>query len=385
MSPIETNKAAIPLNANASQFAVANAWEKFVGTGELNQKRLRPVIADSWLRCRKLGINPLSNRARSVISKEEVEAKLHTENFGISGMNVFDRMSNTVEDTGHALVLADHTGCILYSVFHKHIQEHLERVNFRPGGEWHTDAVGPNGIGTTLSVGKPEVVMGTEHYCQGWKPWVCYGAPIHNPSNHAVLGVVDITGPANKICVEAMALAISIAHSIESDLSVLQLTKREKLRQAYRNLQMKWSNDASISVDEYGFVIDMNSHANELLKTPSCILNQSIHLYFPSLTRYINACITNGVEIECEIELEKTLIDSARFQLTPIIENGERLGCFIMLIGGGEIHYDLTSLRSNEDELIRKTLAQTNGNISKAARILNIDRTTIYRRLKNWQ
>ncbi|MFT5396457.1 MAG: transcriptional regulator of acetoin/glycerol metabolism [Gammaproteobacteria bacterium] len=384
MSQVESIKAAIPLNASASQYAVRNAWEKFVSTGELNHKRLRPVIADSWLRCHELGINPLGTRARSVISKEEIEAKLHTENFGISGVNVFNRMSNTVEDTGHALVLADHTGCILYSVFHKHIQDHLERVNFRPGGEWHTDAVGPNGIGTTLSVGKPEVVMGTEHYCQGWKPWVCYGAPIHNPSDHSVLGVVDITGPANKICVEAMALAISIAHSIESDLSVLQLTKRDKLRQAYRSLQIRWPNDASIAVDEYGFVIDMNSHADTLLNTPSCILNQSIHLYLPSLTLSINTCITNGVEMECEVELDKMLMNSARFQLTPIIENGERLGCFIMILGGEKIHHDLTSLRSNEDELIRKTLVETSGNISKAARILNIDRATIYRRRKNW-
>jgi transcriptional regulator of acetoin/glycerol metabolism len=385
MPPIETNKASIPLNAGASQYAVATAWEKFVDTGELNHKRLRPVIADSWLRCRELGINPHSSRARSVISKEEIETKLHTENFGVSGMNVLDKMSETVDDTGHALILADHTGCILYSVFHKHIQDHLERVNFRPGGEWHTDAVGPNGIGTTLAVGKPEVVMGTEHYCQGWKPWVCYGAPIHNPGDHSVLGVVDITGPANKVCVEAMALAISIAHSIESDLSVLQLTKREKLRQAYINLRMKWPSDASISVDEYGFVIDMNSDANTLLNTPSCILNQSIHLYLPSLTYYINACISNGVEMECEVELQKTLMNSARFRFTPIIENGERLGCFIMILGGGKMHHDTTSLRSNEDELIRKTLEQTSGNISKAARILNIDRATIYRRRKNWQ
>jgi len=79
------------------------------------------------------------------------------------------------------------------------------------------------------------------------------------------------------------------------------------------------------------------------------------------------------------------LMNSAYFRFTPIIESGERLGCFIMILGGAEIHHDLTSLRSNEDELIRKTLVQTSGNISKAARILNIDRATIYRRRKNWQ
>jgi len=157
----ETTKSVIPHNARASQYAVANIWEKFVGTGQLNRKRLRPVIADRWLRCRELGINPLNERARSVISKEEIEAKLHSENLGISGKNVLDKMSNTVEDTGHAIVLADNSGRILYSVGHQQIEDHLERINFRPGGEWNEDVVGPNGVGTPLTLGHPELVMGS--------------------------------------------------------------------------------------------------------------------------------------------------------------------------------------------------------------------------------
>lgn len=385
MSPLEATKTVIPHNAHASQNAVAKLWEKFVGTGELNHRRLRPVIANRWLRCRELGIDPLSKRARSVISKEEIEAKLHSENLGISGKNVLDRMSKTVEDTGHVIVLADNSGRILYSVGHQQVQEHLENINFRPGSEWNEDVVGPNGVGTSLALGHPELVMGSEHFCQGWQPWVCYGAPIHNPSDRSVLGCIDITGPADKVCVEAMALAISITQSIESDLSVIQLGNREKLRLAYRDLQMKWPNDASLVVDEHGYIIDINSHANALLNNSSCILNQPINLFFPILTADIKECIDDGIEKACEIELEKSLMGHARFLLKPIKLNGERLGCFIMIIGGSHIYNNLSSLRSNEDELIRKTLIQTGGNISKAARILNIDRATIYRRRKNWQ
>ncbi len=46
-------------------------------------------------------------------------------------------MAQTVEDTKHAIVLADHTGSILYSVGHRKIQDHLEKISFRPGGGWH--------------------------------------------------------------------------------------------------------------------------------------------------------------------------------------------------------------------------------------------------------
>ena len=182
-----------------------------------------------------------------------------------------------------------------------------------------------------------------------------------------------------------MALAISITQSIESDLSVIQLKKREHLRIAYRELQMNWPNDASLVVDEHGYIIDLNSHVINLLNTSSSILNQSINIFFPSLTVIINECINDGIEKECEIELEKSLAGDARILVKPITVLGERLGCYIMVISGTQVFNNHTSLRSNEDELIRKTLFETGGNISKAARILNIDRATIYRRRKNWQ
>jgi transcriptional regulator of acetoin/glycerol metabolism len=385
MSKTNTIKTLIPNNVHASLYAVTNVWERFVGTGELNHSRLRPVIADSWLRCRELGINPLNKRARSVISHEEIEAKLHTENLGISGKNVLDRMSNTVKDTGHVIVLADKSGRIIYSVGHKQVQKHLDEINFNPGSEWSEDIVGPNGVGTPLTLGHPEIIMGSEHFCQGWQPWVCYGAPIHNPGDQSVLGCIDITGSADKISVEAMALAISITQSIESDLSVTQLRNREELRLAYHDMQTRWPNYASLVVDEYGYIIDINSHASSISSTSSSIINKPINIFFPELTTVINESLDKETEKEYEIELEQSLIGNTRVILKPIKTKNGTPGCFIMILDKNSITSLSSNLRSNEDELIRKTLIQTNGNISKAARILDIDRATIYRRRKNWQ
>ena len=46
---------------------------------------------------------------------------------------------------------------------------------------------------------------------------------------------------------------------------------------------------------------------------------------------------------------------------------------------------EFQDLRSVNDELIQSTLHQVSGNISEAARILGINRTTIYRRRKAWE
>ena len=160
MTSLKVANSVIPSNVTVSLSAVANEWESFVATGKLSGKSLRPVIADSWLRCRELDISPHEERAHSVISAEEIEAKLHHENLGLSGKNVLDRMAQTVEGTGHTIVLADNSGSILYSVGHRKVQDHLEKINFRPGGGWNEDMVGPNGIGTALALGRPELVMG---------------------------------------------------------------------------------------------------------------------------------------------------------------------------------------------------------------------------------
>tara|TARA_R110000782_G_scaffold82663_4_gene162452 strand:+ start:3469 stop:4626 length:1158 start_codon:yes stop_codon:yes gene_type:complete len=385
MSTLETIKSSLPANTHKALNVVSNNWENFVGKGELNYKELRPVIANRWQRCRELAINPFKNRAQTVISDEELESRLHTENLCISGKKILDKMTSSVEGTGHAIILADSSGKIVYSVGHKDTREQLEKINFKPGSDWNEDFVGPNGIGTPIGLGQPELILGSEHFCRGWQPWVCYGAPIHNPCDNTILGCVDITGPANKVCIEAMALAMSITQSIESELSVIQLNNREKLRLAYCNLQLIWPNQASLLVDECGNIVDMNSYANTLLNPHSSLINHPINNSFPDIMPHIEACMANDSENETNVELTKIVTGIARLLLRPIKVDNKVLGCFVMVIGGDNIINDFTSLRSKEDDLIRNTLLNTNNNISKAAKILNIDRTTIYRRRKKWQ
>ena len=365
---------------------VESEWQHFVDTGKLSSGTVRSVIAESWMRCREWGINPREERAQSVITPDEIEAKLYTENLGMSGKVVLDSMAHIVEDTSHVIVLADVTGRILYSVGHRQIQDHLEKINFMPGSEWSESVAGPNGIGTSLALGRPELVMGAEHFCQGWQPWVCYGTPIRNPASRDALGCIDITGPSNKTCIEAMALAISVAQSIEANLTITQLKKREYLRRAHHKTSMRWPNDPSLVLDEYGNVIELSSSAGQMLDmSPSDFLQTTFDKKFPDLWIDVKSTLRDGYDRDSVVRLRNSLTGSAHCTIKSVVIKGERLGCVIIFRSGKRANNTRTSLRYNEDDLIRKTLNQTAGNISKAARILNIDRATIYRRRKQWQ
>ena len=183
-----------------------------------------------------------------------------------------------------------------------------------------------------------------------------------------------------------MALAISITQSIEADLSAMQLKTREILRNAYSEVRMKWPNDASLVLDENGYIVDINSYACELLNISSpTLLKVPFTLSLPEIWLDVQSCLRDGLERECETSLQNIFKGSVPYLVKPVGMNGKQSGCAIVLTSGKCANNTRASLRYNEDDLIRKTLIQTGGNISKAARILNIDRATIYRRRKYWQ
>jgi transcriptional regulator of acetoin/glycerol metabolism len=252
---------------------IARAWEAFLSSGDLSASCVRPLIAERWRRSRELGIDPLMQRAPTALGAEEIKAILAREDLGRAGRLVLEDFGRMVEGTGHVIVLADQEGRILHAAGHSGVQAVLERVNLAPGGVWSEAAVGPNGIGTPLALGQPEMVFGPEHYCQGWQSFFCCGFPIRDPASGRILGAVDITGPVSKAYPPmAFTLTLSIARSVEGNLRVLGLERTNALFKSFRDLERRWPAEPMLLVDAAGKVVDMNSpaaHALGLSSDPS--------------------------------------------------------------------------------------------------------------------
>jgi len=252
---------------------ITRAWEAFLSSGDLTASCLRPLIAERWRRCRELGIDPMMRRAPTALGVEEIETILAREDLGRAGRSVLEDFGRVVEGTGHVVVLADQEGRILHAAGHSGVHALLERVNLAPGGVWSEAAVGPNGIGTPLALGQPEMVFGPEHYCQGWQSFFCCGFPIRDPASGRILGAVDITGPLSKAHPPmAVALTLSIARWVERNLRVLGLERSNALLRSFRELERRWPTEPMLLVDDAGKIVDMNSpaaHALGLSSVPS--------------------------------------------------------------------------------------------------------------------
>lgn len=331
---------AIPRDLATARREIAGVWERFVSSGELVGVPLRPVIAESWQRSREIRIDPFMGRAPHGISPEEIEAFLLREDVGRAGKQVLDDFTGAVEDTGHVIVLADARGRIVHWAGHRGIQGALHCLNLAPGGDWAETTVGPNGIGTPLALGRPELVFGPEHYCRGWQPWVCYGCPVREPGTGRILGGVDITGPAKKAHPLTFALTVSIARSIENLLLVFELERREGLRTMGRGFERQWPADGIIVVNESGRVVEMNPVAASALgMRPAVLMNAPLAEVAPELWVPVQRSAEGQIPVEERISVgslggeEKTTL----CRVQPIAREGRPLGSVVILSGRSRV------------------------------------------------
>ncbi len=316
----------IPVDPRKLTAETTVAWESFIQNGQFSGDKPRPVIANSWEHCREIGLDPEAMSAPTALSFERLKEYMQNHELGRCGVDILDNYSDLLSDSDHVLVLADKQGQMLHSVGQVETQRQLERINFMPGACWSEEKVGPNGIGTVLSLGRPELVLGPEHYCQGWQSWVCYGAPIRAPGKESIIGVVDITGPARFVKNESLALTISIARSIEQVLEIQHFKIREQRQALLDNLERQWPHEGLLLLHSDGDFLDLNLRASQMLsldirsstkkilakKLPQLWKNLQPAL---SITEGFNDFIFSAneqIELQCRIEpIQTTNRDSA--------------------------------------------------------------------------
>jgi transcriptional regulator of acetoin/glycerol metabolism len=331
---------------------IARSWEAFVSSGELTGAHVRPLIEERWSRCRELGIDPLMQRAPTVLSSPEIRTILAREDLGRAGRSVLEEFGRVVEGTGHVIVLADEAGRILHAAGHSGIQRTLEEVNLAPGGLWSEAAVGPNGIGTSIALGRPEMVFGPEHYCQGWQPFFCCGSPVRDSATGRILGAVDITGPVSKAHPMAFALTLSIAGWVERNLTLLSLERRNALLRSFRGIERRWPTEPVLLVADDGTIVDMNAAAANVLglSSASTVPAQArLAEFAPALASAVRQVLERGSGLEEALLVERPGVSARTVlcRLEPVTIDGRTAGSLVVLcersVGRGRAAHTRTS------------------------------------------
>ena len=184
-----------------------------------------------------------------------------------------------LSDTEAMLILTDSTGVVIETNGDKSTLEYGRKINLRLGGLWSEDASGTNGIGTALWTGKPVFVHGTEHFCEGMRTWSCAAAPIRDPLDRSMLGVVDLSGLTTIFQKHNAAFAVAAAGEIQAVLAQDQNAQHVRLLEAV--IGKVPLNDAGreglVVIDLLGRIIYSRNLDNALLpgeKKPDLSLGQ---------------------------------------------------------------------------------------------------------------
>ncbi len=94
-----------------------------------------------------------------------------------------------------------------------------EAIGFIEGSNWDERLAGTNAPGMALALNDSVQVIGAEHFRHSMHRWSCAATPIHDPTTHTLLGVLDITGGDNIVVPQTNALVRAAARLAESELA----------------------------------------------------------------------------------------------------------------------------------------------------------------------
>ena len=214
----------------------SRAWNKFLSNRNapsLPMIGVRSLIYQSWVRSTTTGIKPDQFAAPSLERSDMASKSSHDQaELRRAARASMMRIGDLLSGAEAMLLLTDRDGLILETVGDSSTLGKASKINLSVGGLWSEHASGTNGIGTALWTGQPVYVHGEEHFCEGMKAWSCAAAPIRDPIDQSIIGVVNLSGLTQIFQKHNAAFAATAARDIELVLQQEQSLQNIRLMEA---------------------------------------------------------------------------------------------------------------------------------------------------------
>lgn len=212
----------------------------------------RAVIGESWSRALRYGVDPDTGRHSGMLSTEEIEQRRRATPLGQVLPVLRDGLLPVAEAPRHIMVVTDADGRVLWRYGSLAVRRSADRLGFTEGASWAEEAVGTNAIGTALITRRPQQVRSAEHFVRTHHGWTCAAAPLHDPRDGRLLGVVDISGPVATVHPATLSLVSAVARVAEGELRVRHWAAVERLRSVAAPLLARIPGQA-VAVDGNGW------------------------------------------------------------------------------------------------------------------------------------
>jgi hypothetical protein len=218
------------------------AWERFVADlahSEEDQEGdpddVREPIVASWRRSFAAGIDPTGHQLAPVVADEDETHMLWEEHpLSRAAPIIHECLAALAEDADHLVVVTDADGVLLSVEGSARLRlRAADHMNFTEGTLWSEPGAGTNAIGTAIAADHAVQVFGPEHFNEVVQLWTCSAAPIHDPDNGQLLGVIDLTGAFSTVQPHSLAVATATAQAVEASLRLDMQEHDQHLRVRY--------------------------------------------------------------------------------------------------------------------------------------------------------
>ncbi|MER7762343.1 GAF domain-containing protein [Streptomyces sp. NPDC097619] len=220
--------------------------------GERGPAAPRPEIAESWRRMLAGGVHPDRDARSRMLSVAETERRRQESPLRQVLPVLREGLLPALDENRHIMVVADAEGRLLWREGHSSVLRRADRLGFEVGADWDERVVGTNGVGTTLVNRRPVQVFSAEHFVSSHHDWTCAAAPLHDPRDGRLLGVVNVSGPLATMHPATLSWVTAVARLAESELRVRHLTSLAGLRAVAAPLLARVQGRA-VAVDAQGW------------------------------------------------------------------------------------------------------------------------------------
>ncbi|SOD81320.1 GAF domain-containing protein [Streptomyces sp. Ag109_G2-15] len=190
----------------------------------------RPEIEQSWGRMLRSGVDPDHDFRSRPLPADEVRRRREESPLRHIMPVLRQGLLSVADVAQHIMVVADAEGRVLWREGSSPVLRKADGLGFELGADWREDVVGTNGVGTPAVVRRPVQVFAAEHFVRSHASWTCTGAPITDPRDGRLIGVVDVSGPLETMHPATLAWVDSVAKLAEARLRELHLASLERLR-----------------------------------------------------------------------------------------------------------------------------------------------------------
>lgn len=222
-------------------------------SGSRPPERPRALVARSWQRVLDMGLAADRVNARKPMPAEELVRRRRTSRLSLVIEDLRSVLTSVADASLFLMVVCDADGVLLWREGSARVRATADRLGFVEGMLWTERVVGTNAIGTALAEGAPVQLFSAEHFEAQQHPWYCTAAPIHDPRDGELLGVVDVSGPAMTLHPAIGALVESAVRIAEASLWRQHLAELARLRQASEAVVGTTSGPLLV-VDDHGWV-----------------------------------------------------------------------------------------------------------------------------------